>query len=184
MIEETNLPGLIVIHPDCFEDDRGFFMESYRKDKFSELGITETFVQDNHSLSKKNIIRGLHFQWDRPMAKLMRVTAGRALCAAVDIRSNSPTLGKWHTIEVSAKNKLQVFAPPGFARGFLALEDGTEVQYKCSAIYNPKGESGIRWDDPEIGIRWPLDTVTLSGKDRNAQTLREWLARKESGEFR
>jgi dTDP-4-dehydrorhamnose 3,5-epimerase len=182
-LEKTNLSGLVIIHPDVHEDDRGFFMESYRKDKFAELGITDVFVQDNHSKSQKNVVRGLHFQWDQPMAKLMRVTAGRALCVAVDIRLKSPTLGMWHTIEISAKNKLQVYAPAGFARGFCALEDGTEVQYKCSALYNPKAESGIRWNDPDIGIEWPVTNPSLSEKDAKAQTLKEWLARPEAKLF-
>jgi len=182
-IEETKFAGLVIIQPDCWEDERGFFMESYHADKFRDLGVTETFVQDNHSYSQKNVVRGLHFQWDPPMGKLMRVTAGRGFCVAVDIRHGSPTLGQWHGLELSAKNKLQIFAPAGFARGFCALEDGTEVQYKCSGLYNPKAESGIVWNDPDVGIQWPISSPILSSKDAGAQTLKQWLDRPESKNF-
>ena len=155
-----------------------------RADRFAELGLPTDFRQDNHSRSSRGVIRGLHFQWDRPMAKLMRVTVGAAFVVAVDIRKGSPTLGQWHGIELSAENKLQVWAPAGFARGFCALADGTEVQYKCTATYNAPCESGIRWNDPEIGIEWPLGERLLSSKDAGAQTLAEWLARPESDLFR
>jgi dTDP-4-dehydrorhamnose 3,5-epimerase len=182
-IESRHLGDVIVLVPEIFEDARGFFMETYRADQFKALGLPTDFVQDNHSRSKSGVVRGLHFQWDPPMGKLMRVTYGSAFLVAVDIRKGSPTLGKWFGLEVSAKNKKQVWAPAGFARGFCALSDFTEVQYKCTGIYNPKGESGIRWNDPKIGIQWPVKDPALSGKDRQAQTLDEWLASLNSNYF-
>ena len=157
-------------------DDRGFFMETYRQDNFRDLGLPTEWLQDNHSRSSKGVLRGLHFQWSPPMSKLMRVTSGAAFLVAVDIRKGSPTLGRWFGLEVSADNKKQIYAPYGFARGFCALTDGCEVQYKCTGIYNPKGESGVLYKDPEIGIDWPLVDVQVSAKDANAQTLKQWLA--------
>jgi len=170
--------------PQVFTDGRGFFTEVYREDQFKELGLPHEFMQDNHSGSVRGVLRGLHFQWDPPMGKLMRVTRGTAFLVAVDIRKGSPTLGKWFGTEASAENRYQVWAPAGFARGFCVLSDYAEVQYKCTAIYNQKGESGIRWDDPDIGIKWPITDVLLSEKDRQAQTLKEWLARPQSECFR
>ncbi len=184
-IEKTPLDGVCILTPKVYEDARGFFMESYRKDVFrQELGIEPEFVQDNHSRSVKNTLRGLHFQWDPPMGKLMRVTVGNAFLMAVDIRKDSPTLGRWFGLEVSAENHKQVWTPAGFARGFCALTEIVEVQYKCTGIYNPACESGLRWDDPEIGIQWPVPEPLLSDKDRNAQTLAQWLARPESDYFK
>lgn len=184
-VEQTPLDAVFILTPDVHKDQRGFLMESYRKDVFRrELDIDPEFVQDIHSRSAKNVIRGLHFQWDPPMDKLMRVTAGCAFLMAVDIRKGSPTLGRWFGIEVSADNFKQVWAPAGFARGFCALTDVVEVQYKCTSIYNPACESGIRWDDPEVGIQWPVADPILTEKDRNAQTLTQWLARPESDLFK
>ena len=182
-IESEHLNGLVVLVPDVFEDDRGFFMEVFRTDQFKELGLPHAFVQDNHSRSQKGVLRGLHFQWDPPMGKLMRVTYGSAYLAAVDIRKGSPTLGKWFGIEVSAKNKKQVWAPAGFARGFYTISDFAEIQYKCTGIYNKQGESGFLWNDPEIGVQWPVKEPVLSDKDKNAQTFAQWLARPESDNF-
>lgn len=175
-LESEHLGAIKVIVPRAFDDDRGYFMESYRKDAFTELGITYEFVQDNHSRSVKGVVRGLHFQYEPQMSKLMRVTVGSVFLVAVDIRKGSPTVGQWFGIEVSAENKRQVWAPPGFARGFCVLSDVAELQYKCSAHYSPTGESGIRWNDPDIGLEWPVDTPLLSEKDANAQLLAEWLA--------
>jgi dTDP-4-dehydrorhamnose 3,5-epimerase len=175
---------LAVIATEFFEDDRGFFMEVYRKDQFEELGLPGEFVQDNHSRSAKGVIRGLHYQWDPPMGKLMRVTLGRAFLVAVDIRKGSPTLGKWFGIEVSAENKKQIWAPAGFARGFCILSEYAEIQYKCTGIYNSRCESGILWNDPAIGIEWPCTNPVLSKKDAAAQTLAEWLKRPESEFFK
>jgi dTDP-4-dehydrorhamnose 3,5-epimerase len=176
VIESVHLGEIKVIAPQVFGDHRGFFMEAYRKDMFADMGIPYEFLQDNHSRSAKGVIRGLHFQWDPPMAKLMRVTLGAVFLVAVDIRRGSPTLGQWFGLEVSAENKRQVWAPPGFARGFCVLSDVAELQYKCTAIYNPPCEGSILWRDPDIGIRWPIENPTLSEKDAQAQTLQQWLA--------
>jgi dTDP-4-dehydrorhamnose 3,5-epimerase len=158
-------------------------MEVFRADLYKELGLPTEFVQDNHSRSKQGVVRGLHFQWDPPMGKLMRVTYGSAFLVAVDIRKGSPTLGQWFGAEVSARDKKQVWAPAGFARGFCVTSDFAEIQYKCTGIYNSKGESGIRWNDPKIGIQWPVKEPELSAKDRQAQTLDEWLASPASNHF-
>ncbi|HET7873234.1 MAG TPA: dTDP-4-dehydrorhamnose 3,5-epimerase [Terriglobales bacterium] len=177
-IETTPLKDLVVVHTQAFGDDRGFFMEVFRADQFREIGLPWEFPQDNHSRSAKGVLRGLHFQWDPPMGKLMRVTSGAAFLVAVDIRKGSPTLGHWFGLEVSAENKKQVWAPYGFARGFCALTDGCEVQYKCTGTYNPKAESGIHFADPQIGIKWPIEPsqASTSEKDAKAQTLAQWLA--------
>ena len=182
-IEERFLGDVVTVVPDIFQDSRGFFMETFREDQFKALGLPSHFAQDNHSRSVKGVVRGLHFQWDPPMGKLMRVTMGSAFLVAVDIRKGSPTLGKWVGVEASAENRRQVWAPAGFARGFCVLSDIAEIQYKCTGIYNNKGESGIRWDDPEIGIEWPVHDALLSEKDRTAQTLTQWLSRPESANF-
>jgi dTDP-4-dehydrorhamnose 3,5-epimerase len=175
-IESVHLGQVKVVKKLVFPDDRGFFMEVYRQDQFRELGITDLpFVQDNHSRSTRGVIRGLHFQWEPPIAKLMRVTLGTALLVAVDIRKGSPTLGQYVTIEASEDNKLQLWAPPSFARGFCVLSEVAEIQYKCTGIYNPTGEGGIRWNDPQIGIEWPVANPILSEKDEQAPTLADWL---------
>ena len=175
-VESRHLSDVLVIMPRVLLDDRGFFMETYRADEFAELGLPSEFVQDNHSCSVRGVLRGLHFQWDPPMGKLMRVTWGTAFLVAVDIRKGSPTLGKWVGLEVSAENKKQIWAPAGFARGFCALTDNVEVQYKCTGVYNSKAESAIRWDDPDLAIEWPLRQLQISAKDRNAPGFAEWLA--------
>jgi len=183
-IEARHLRDVVVLVPDVFQDSRGFFMETFREDQFKAHGLPTQFVQDNHSRSVKGVVRGLHFQWDPPMGKLMRVTLGSAFLVAVDIRKGSPTLGKWSGVEASAENRREVWAPAGFARGFCVLSDVAEIQYKCTGIYSNKGESGIRWNDPEIGIDWPVSDPLLSEKDRNAQTLAQWLSRPESSNFK
>jgi len=175
MVESRHLEDIVVIVPKAHRDDRGFFMEVYRADQFRDLGLPSEFVQDNHSFSRKGVVRGLHFQWEPPMGKLMRVTRGTAFLVAVDIRKGSPTLGQWFGLEASAENMKQVWAPAGFARGFCALTDEVEVQYKCTGIFNDRAESAIRWDDPDVGVEWPLKEVRLSDKDRNAHSLRVWL---------
>jgi len=182
-LESRHLGDVAVIVPEVFEDSRGFFTETFREDQFRALGLPCHFVQDNHSRSAKGVLRGLHFQWDPPMGKLMRVTLGKAFLVAVDIRKGSPTLGQWFGTEASAENRCQVWAPAGFARGFCVLSDVAEIQYKCTGLYNSQAESGIRWDDPRIGIEWPVTEPSLSGKDQKAQTLDEWLARPESDHF-
>ncbi len=182
-IESQHFRDVAIIVPEIFQDERGFFSETFRADQFSALGLPTTFVQDNHSRSVKGVVRGLHFQWEPPMGKLMRVTVGSAFLVAVDIRKGSPTLGKWIGVEASAENRRCVWAPAGFARGFCALSDSTEIQYKCTGIYSNKAESGISWNDPAIGIEWPLRDVIVSDKDRNAQSLAQWLASPSSEKF-
>jgi len=177
------LEDVVVLKPEIFQDSRGFFMETFRTDQFQELGLPYQFVQDNHSRSTKGVVRGLHFQWDPPMGKLMRVTIGAAFLVAVDLRKGSPTLGQWSGIEASAENRLEVWAPAGFARGFCVLSEVAEIQYKCTGLYSSKAESSVRWDDPDIGVQWPISNPFLSDKDRNAQTLKQWLAREESNHY-
>lgn len=174
-IEARYLNDVIVVVPQIYRDDRGFFIEEYREDQFSALGLPVDFVQDNRSFSTKGVLRGLHFQWAPPMGKLMRVTRGTAFLVAVDIRKGSPTLGKWIGLEMSAETVKHVWAPAGFARGFCALSDEVEVQYKCTGTYNGNCESAIRWDDPDLGIKWPIKDVRISVKDQKAQLLSEWL---------
>ena len=185
VIESRYLEDVVVVAPQAYRDERGFFMETYRADHFEKLGLPTRFVQDNQSFSHKGVIRGLHFQWDPPMGKLMRVTHGAAFLVAVDIRKGSPTLGKWVGFEASAENRRQVWAPAGFARGFCVLSEFAEIQYKTTGLYNSKGESGILWNDPAIGIEWPLPggEIQLSEKDKKAKTLSEWLASPDSANF-
>src|SRR5271154_5875932 len=182
-IESRHLQEVVVLLPDIFQDSRGFFMETFREDQFKAHGLPYQFVQDNHSRSAKGVVRGLHFQWAPPMGKLMRVTVGSAFLVAVDIRKGSPTLGQWVGVEASAENRRLVWAPAGFARGFCVLSDSAEIQYKCTGLYSNKGESGIRWDDPAIGVKWPVTEPILSDKDKNAQTLAQWFERPESANF-
>jgi dTDP-4-dehydrorhamnose 3,5-epimerase len=173
---ETDLPGVILIEPQVFQDARGFFLESYHAEKFAALGITNSFIQDNHSQSVKGTLRGLHYQLNFPQAKLCRVTRGEVLDVAVDIRRNSPHFGKWTGVVLSAENKLQIYVPPGFAHGFLVLSEEAEFLYKCDQFYNPPDERCLRWDDPQIGIDWQLekygiDKAIFSEKDGRAPTL-------------
>lgn len=172
---ETGIEGLVVIEPDCHGDHRGWFMETYSKPKFSELGITCEFVQDNQSYSaQKGTLRGLHFQ-KNPMAqsKLLRCTRGKILDVAVDIRKNSPTYQKWYAVELSAENKKQFFMPKGMAHGFLTLSDDVEVQYKVDEVYSPECDRSIRFDDPQIGVDWGIGDPVLSEKDLKAPLLQD-----------
>ena len=177
------IPDVIRLEHEAFEDDRGYFMEAYKREQFRDLGLPADFVQLNESRSAKGVVRGLHFQWDPPMGKLMRVVEGVAFLVAVDIRHNSPTLGRWVGETLSADDRKQIWAPAGFARGLCTLAANTRVQYLCTGSYNAAGESGLRWDDPAIGVRWPINQPLLSVKDQQAQTLREWLAKPESKKF-
>jgi dTDP-4-dehydrorhamnose 3,5-epimerase len=182
-INQTSIKDLVIVKPEVFEDERGFFSEIFRKDQFKQLGLPYDFSQLNHSRSEKNVLRGLHFQWEPLMGKLMRVTYGVAYLVAVDIRKNSPTLGKSLGFEVSDENKLSIWAPAGFARGFCVLSKYAEIQYLTTGIYNSTCESGILWNDPEIGIDWPIKRPILSEKDKKAQTLDQWLGSEESHHF-
>lgn len=184
VITKTRLSDLYVISPSIKEDARGFFMEVYREDVYREQGLEiPRFVQQNHSRSGKGILRGLHFQYNAPLGKLIRVINGSAFVVAVDIRKQSPTLGKWFGVELSAQNKKLMYAPPGFASGFAVTGKIAEVEYLYTALYNQDGESNIMWNDPKIGISWPLNNPILSERDKAARTLDEWLITPEANLF-
>jgi dTDP-4-dehydrorhamnose 3,5-epimerase len=171
---ETEIPGPMIIEPQVFGDDRGFFLESWNADRFREAGLNLNFVQDNHSRSAKGVLRGLHFQNPNPQGKLVRVLAGRVLDVAVDIRRSSSHFGKWVGVELSAANKRMFWVPPGFAHGFVSLEDGTDFLYKCTAIYDPSAEHTLLWNDPAIGVDWHLEgsiEPQLSAKDKAGTLL-------------
>jgi len=173
---KTPIEGLVIIEPRAFPDERGYFVESYKQSDFEKAGILGPFVQDNHSRSKRGVLRGLHFQ--RPpyaQGKLVRVSRGRAWDVAVDLREGSPTFGKYFALELSESNRLMFWIPAGFAHGFLALEDDTELQYKCTAEYNAASDGGLRWNDPDIAIAWPDIGIPplVSAKDAALPTLRE-----------
>jgi dTDP-4-dehydrorhamnose 3,5-epimerase len=176
----TEIPDLMIIEPTVFQDERGFFMESYHKKEFAEIGLAMDFVQDNHSRSQKGVLRGLHFQTGHAQGKLIRVIRGRVWDVAVDLRQASPTFGRWFGMMLSEQNKKMVYVPAGFAHGFLTLEDATEIIYKCTDYYYPRYDGGIRFDDPDIGIRWPLaeygltkDQLLLSAKDASLPFLKD-----------
>jgi dTDP-4-dehydrorhamnose 3,5-epimerase len=171
-ITPTTLPGVQVIEPDVYRDERGFFLEVYRAARFEAAGLPSAFVQDNHSRSVRGTIRGLHWQWRRPQAKLVRVIAGEIFDVAVDIRRGSPTFGRWVGVRLSGESLRQTFIPEGFAHGFCVLSDVADVEYKCTAEYDPGGESGFRWDDPAVGIEWPAHVGLLSAKDAGLPDLR------------
>lgn len=170
---ETMLPGVCVIQPEVFSDARGFFLESYHEAKFADLGITDRFVQDNHSHSIKGVLRGLHYQLRRPQAKLSRVVEGEALDVVVDIRVGSPHFGKWMSVVLSAEEQNQIYVPKGFAHGFLALSASIQFLYKCSEFYDPADEGGVLWNDPDLNITWGITSPLLSEKDRGFKRLTE-----------
>ncbi|MEW6290667.1 MAG: dTDP-4-dehydrorhamnose 3,5-epimerase [Thermodesulfobacteriota bacterium] len=170
---ETELPGVVIIEPRLFEDERGFFMETYHKEKYAQLGITVEFVQDNFSFSRKNSLRGLHYQHPHGQAKLVHVVQGAVFDVAVDIRIGSPTFGKWTGVELSHANKRQIFIPPGFAHGFVVLSDNASFVYKCSDFYLPDCEGGIIFSDPQLAISWPGNNFLLSPKDRQFPVLQD-----------
>ena len=182
-IEESPLKGLYVIQPQAHGDSRGAFAEVLRMDLLAEKGIRPQFLQMNHSTSMKNVLRGLHFQWDKPLGKYIRVIGGSAFMVAVDIRKNSQTLGKYFTIEASLENRTCLWVPPGFATGFCTLGERAAIEYLYTAYYNPKGESNIRYDDPALGIPWPMKNPIISERDMKAGTLVDWLAQEESNAF-
>lgn len=174
----TEIDGVYIIEPTIFGDQRGYFMESYHKKDFFEAGLTMDFVQDNESKSKKGVLRGLHFQTQHTQGKLVRVVEGEVFDVAVDLRSGSPTFGKWTGVTLTAENKKQFYIPEGFAHGFLVLSETATFQYKCTDYYAPEFDGGVLWNDPEIGIEWPLEgieEVLLSDKDQKQQTLKEFM---------
>jgi dTDP-4-dehydrorhamnose 3,5-epimerase len=172
-IIETAIEGVLIVEPKVFGDERGFFMESWNARTFSDAGLDIDFVQDNHSRSSRGVLRGLHYQSPNPQGKLVRVTAGAVFDVAVDMRRSSPSFGKWVGVELSAANKRMLWVPEGMAHGFLCLEDGTDFLYKCRGFYEPANEHSLLWNDPAIGIDWPLDGIEpqLNAKDLAGKLL-------------
>jgi len=162
-----DIDGPLILEPKVFGDARGFFLESWNATSFAEIGLDVTFVQDNHSRSQKGVLRGMHFQNPAPQGKLVRVVRGAVFDAIVDLRQSSPTFGQWTGVVLSAENKRMFWVPEGFAHGFLTLEDDTDFLYKCTSAYLPQNEHSLAWNDPEVGIEWPLDGIELklSAKD-------------------
>ncbi len=164
-IIKTSIPEVIVFVPPVFTDSRGYFLETYQQQKYAAAGIPKPFVQDNQSYSTKNVLRGLHFQLRHPQGKLVRVIQGSVFDVAIDMRQNSPTFGKWHGEILSAENKRQMYIPENFAHGFCVLSDSAEFVYKCTDFYVPGDEVGLIWNDPQIGVKWPIEQPILSDKD-------------------
>ena len=179
-IVKTKIPGLLIIKPDVFEDDRGYFFESYNRDKFVDAEIDNIFIQDNESKSQKGVLRGLHFQnppYDQ--GKLVRVMKGAVIDVALDIRKNSPTYGQWDSIELTESNKMMYWIPPGMAHGFVTLEDETVFFYKCTNLYNKASEGSIRWNDPDLNIDWGISEPIISEKDKIAPFFKDFKSRFE-----
>jgi dTDP-4-dehydrorhamnose 3,5-epimerase len=173
-ILETPLPGVLVLEPRVFGDSRGFFMESWNRQTFAALGFDLDFVQDNHSRSTRGVLRGLHYQLNEPQGKLVRVVSGAVFDVAVDLRKSSPHFGQWTGYELSVDNQRMMWIPPGFAHGFLVLSDSADFLYKTTTYYAPQWDRGIRWDDPQIGVAWPLEgTPVLSAKDQVQPLLKD-----------
>ncbi len=171
---QTEIPDVKIIQPKVYEDDRGFFLETFEQKRYQEmLDIDFNFVQDNHSRSQKNVLRGLHFQKENPQGKLVRVVRGEVFDVAVDIRKDSSTYGKWVGVILSEDNKCQLWIPPGLAHGFLVLSDIADFEYKCTNYYNPNSEGCLVWNDSTVNINWPISTPTLSEKDKLGKTLQE-----------
>lgn len=185
--KKVDISGILVIEPKAFFDDRGFFMECYSVKSFEENGFTKPFVQDNHSQSKKGVLRGLHYQNNpSPMGKLVRCITGKIFDVGVDIRKGSPTFGKWYGEVLSEENKKMIYFPPGFAHGFLALADDAHVYYKCTGLYSKENESAIAWNDPDVGVNWPLEQVggaaILSDRDKIHPQLKGAINNHKFGE--
>jgi len=172
-ITETKLPGVLLIEPKVFGDERGFFLESFHAQRYADIGIVGNFVQDNHSRSSKGVLRGLHFQKRHPQGKLVYLTRGTVFDVAVDIRKDSPTFGQWVGVTLTAKNHQQFYIPPGFAHGFCVLSEIADFHYKCTDYYHPEDEGSLRWNDPDVGIAWEVAEPILSPKDANAGFLKD-----------
>ena len=172
-IVTCEIPGLLVVEPKAFGDPRGFFMETWNRQRYREAGLNWDFVQDNVSFSRQGTLRGLHFQKPAPQGKLVFVLQGEVFDVAVDIRRGSPTFGRWQGLHLSVENKRQFFIPPGFAHGFAVLSETALFAYKCTEFYNPQHELTLAWDDPDIGIQWPLAQPQLSEKDKRGQRLKD-----------
>ncbi len=180
-VETCEIEGLKIITPQVFGDARGYFMETYQYEDYKAAGIPQIFVQDNQSASKRGVLRGLHFQKEHPQDKLVRVIRGEVFDVAVDLREGSPTFGKWFGVRLSEENKKQFFVPKNFAHGFLVLSDYAEFQYKCSDFYHPGDEGGIRYDDPDIGVDWPIAAdmeLLFSERDMKWGGLKEYMESK------
>ncbi len=172
-VKETHIPGVLIIEPEVFGDARGFFKEIWRADRYRSIGINENFVQDNLSYSTRGVLRGLHYQKPHAQGKLVSVITGRVFDVAVDIRRGSPAFGRWAGVELSGDNHHQFWLPPGLAHGFCVISDEAYFTYKCTDVYAPEAEGGVAWDDPAIGIEWPLNDVILSGKDQKYPALKD-----------
>lgn len=175
-VTRCEIEGLCVIEPAVFKDERGYFMETYNQKDFQEAGLNMVFVQDNQSMSSKGVLRGLHFQKEYPQGKLVRAVRGTVFDVAVDLRESSKTYGKWFGVELSAENKKQFYIPEGFAHGFLVLSDEAEFAYKCTDFYHPGDEGGIIWNDPDIGVEWPIEEgmqVIVSEKDNKWNGIKD-----------
>ena len=169
---ETKLNDCVIIEPKVFGDERGFFLETFQAERYAaQAGITLPFVQDNHSRSSKGVLRGLHFQINKPQGKLVRVVKGKVYDVAVDIREGSTTFGQWEAVILSEENKMQLWVPPGFAHGFVVLSETADFEYKCTDYYDPSDEGSILWNDPDLNIPWLIDDPNLSGKDAKAEKL-------------
>jgi len=172
----TSLPGVLIIEPRVFRDERGFFLETYHAQRYREAGLDATFVQDNHSRSTRGTLRGLHWQAERPQGKLVRVLVGEIYDVAVDIRPDSPTFGQWVGFTLSADNFRQAWIPPGFAHGFCVTSEVAEVEYKCTDFYDPPSERGLIWNDPAVAIAWPIQDPILSERDKKHPRLSALVA--------
>lgn len=172
-VHDTHLKGVRLIVPRVFDDDRGFFLETFNAAVFEENGLPINFVQDNHSRSTRGVLRGLHYQFPTWQGKLVRVVSGEIFDVAVDIRRESATFGQWYGVILNEDNKHQLYIPPGYAHGFCVLSKTVDVTYKCTSLYTPDEDAGIRWDDPDIGIDWPISDPLVSDKDRNAPLLKD-----------
>lgn len=172
-IIETEIPGLVIIEPKVFGDARGFFLETYNRQRYREAGLNVEFVQDNLSFSRRGTLRGLHFQNPNAQGKLVSVLQGEVFDVAVDIRLDSPTFGRWVGVRLSAENKRQFYVPPGFAHGFCVTSETALFTYKCTDLYNPQADGGVIWNDPDIGIEWPITEPVLSEKDGRAPRLKD-----------
>ena len=170
-ITKTKLPGVVVVHPTVHGDERGFFMETFHEADFVASGLPARFVQDNHSRSARGVLRGLHFQYPQWQGKLVRVVSGEIFDVAVDIRTGSPTYGQWIGEMITAENKHQLYVPPGYAHGFCVVSEMADVVYKCTTLYKPEDEISVLWNDPGIGIEWPIPNPLVSAKDREAKPL-------------